>query len=361
MSRTFVKQNQMTGSVSVTDSLSLTADVAVSGTLEDNLNALRTAVRVAIGAPAYDGTSGTGFWHTASANGVSLAGIATDISGTWKVNSLFVSGAGTSTVSGTLDVEALNVTGSAGLTVSNGMTITGNVFEMTGSMIVSGTLAVTGAYEHLVVAGDPATYFQVSSSAQNEHFSINNNGASGKLSFEITGSQVMLTSDALLLGYGTTAGTNAVQFDAGAGTYTAWSTEFPGTPSLLDAIVAVSVAASGAGGGGPVNYVSASIKGVIGTTIGISSGSATGVSVYSGSTGCTFVTPTHGGDPAADMDIFVNGVLMSGSNLQTNAADWYWDSGVDYAEGAGANTVNFSFPIVNTDSVQVVLRKFQAE
>lgn len=356
MARTFVKQTQSTGSLAVDDNILLTEHLAVSGTLQDNLNALRTALRAVIGAGAYDGGSSAGFWHTGSANGVSLAGISTDISGTWQVNSLFVSGAGASTVSGTLTVETLNVTGSAGLTVSNGMTITGDTFEMTGSMFVSSSFTLTGSHRQLVVPGDSASYFLVSNDSETESFTVDNASPGGHLSFRLSGSQMTLAADTMVLGTGS-LGVDAVKFDAGSTTWTSWYGAFGTGTSLLDAIVAVSTAASGAAAPTATPF-SASIKGPIPVTTAISSGSWVAVQVFSGS-GYTFVTPTYGGNPAHDVDIFVNGVLMSGSNYQTEEADWYWDGSADNSEGNGPNRVNFSFGLTSTDNVQVILRDFQ--
>lgn len=357
MARTFIKQTQSTGSVAVTDNISLTEHLAVSGTLQDNLNALRTALRAVIGAGAYDGGSSAGFWHTGSANGVSLAGISTDISGTWKVNSLFVSGVGASTVSGTLTVETLNVTGSSGLTVSNGMTISGDTFEMTGSMFVSSSFTLTGSHRQLVVPGDSASYFLVSNDSETESFTVDNASPGGHLSFRLSGSQMTLAADTMVLGTGS-VGVDAVEFDSGASTWTSWYTEFGTATSLLDAIIAVSTAASGAAAPAASTPFSASIKGPIPVASAISSGSWVAVQVFSGS-GYTFVTPTYGGNPSHDVDIFINGVLMSGSNYQTQEADWYWDESDDNAEGGGANRVNFSFNLETTDNVQVILRDFQ--
>ena len=379
--KTFLDSTQITGSLVSNDGVALDKNSAVSGTLEDNLNAIRSAIKLVLGS-----TTSDTWWDVVSrANGLNLVQLNKSISGTLYINALEVTGANgitsNSGVTGSFKINSFSNTGglvygdSAGNLVTSGNLVWVEDYQA----LVLGNDAVPGAIAINISKGDLAadsaaldvtgissfsgSTTTVASTLKNmmldgtKYFEVRDTGsevyihAGGGIDFLVSGSALAAPTGSLVLGGRTSQNVyqNVLLVSGSSTGEDAWTTFYNAHGSqtgIIDAINATWAAASAAGASltGKQTFSDATIA----------ANTDFEVSASIGGTAYTFKSPTDGGSPTDEIEVFFNGMLLSGSNYQggdTNGADWARgdDSTKPYK-------IKLAFDVASVDVVNVIFR-----
>jgi hypothetical protein len=354
--KTFLDSTQITGSLVSNDGVALDTNSAVSGTLEDNLNAIRSAIKLVLGST----TSDTWWDVVAQANGLNLVQLNSSLSGTLNatdvnlvghvgLTSTFVTGThglfGNSTQ---LDPMLGSIAGAGGFVNVGGFFVSGANVPDSGplsSVTLLGNINI-GGYSP-VASPDPNVRVALLDNDNNESIAV-----AGSYDATVLGSWVH--SGSLILGsVGESGGFQRVLLVSGTQTTNQWTTFATNfgagdltQTGIIDAINATWAAASAAG-------VSLTGKQTFSDAT-IAANTDFEVSASIGGTAYTYKSIAGGGSPTDEIEVFFNGILLSGSNYQganTNGADWARGN-----DSTKPYKIKLAFDVASVDVVNVIFR-----